>query len=444
MLRSLEALFMRKLAVLGVLCGLPLAGQTVTEPTSCLNRVGSISYPPYEWGNESSRSVIATVRVGSNGSAEILSINGQSGGSEKAFEREVQKSIAASTFESKCSGQKLILSYMFELKGERGTARKIVITRSTPNRVIVAAQPPATVCDTAADGDDEAKVFLGRSEWLLDAKRFSEALDCAEASIRWKPTANAYIDKGVALRKLKRMQEAVAAYGEAEKLEPSNQHVHFDRANSYRDLGHLERAIQDYSAAIAVNTDFDKAYLNRGNIYLRLRRFDLALVDYSTAIELDPDEAYAYVNSCLVRNHLGDYQQAQQDCDKAIQIDRSDPSAFHNRAGVWFSLQKYDEALKDATEAIRLDPDYFEARYTRGLVYGLLKQLREAAADLYEAIRLRPESAEAYALRSMARNELGDLDGAKSDQDQALKLGKAGPMKWFTRDPVTGRSIPIL
>jgi tetratricopeptide (TPR) repeat protein len=278
--------------------------------------------------------VIATVRVGSNGSAEILSIDGRSGGWEEAFEREVQKSIAASMFESKCSGQKLILSYVFELKGKRGTARETVITRPTPNRVIVAAQPPATVCDTAARSDDDAEVFRGRSDWLLDAKRFPEALECAEASVGWKLTANAYINKAVALRKLKRLQEAVAAYDEAERLEPTNQNVHFNRANSYRDLGQLERAIQDYSTAIAVNTDFDKAYLNRGNIYLRLRRFDLALVDYSAAIELDPDaNAYAYTNRCLVRNHLGDYEAALQDCDKAIQIDRSDPSAFNNRAG---------------------------------------------------------------------------------------------------------------
>src|SRR5436309_9123902 len=98
---------MGKLAVLGVLWAWSLAGQTITQPSSCLTKVGAIAYPPYEWGEESAGSVTVLVQVGSNGSAEILSING----SEVGFEREVQKSIAASAFEGRCAGQKLILSY---------------------------------------------------------------------------------------------------------------------------------------------------------------------------------------------------------------------------------------------------------------------------------------------------------------------------------------------
>src|SRR5579864_3733983 len=192
---------MRKLAVFGFLAGLALNGQTATGPLSCLETIGPISYPPYEWGRESTLSVRTTVKIGSNGTAEILLTNGRSDGWKTAFEREVAQSIAASTFDSQCSGQTLLLSYTFELKGERGASRETVTTRAEPNRVVVTARPPALICDAAARSDDEAEVFRGRSDWLLDEKRFPDALQCAQASIEWKPTANAYIDKGVALRK---------------------------------------------------------------------------------------------------------------------------------------------------------------------------------------------------------------------------------------------------
>ena len=63
-----------------------------------------------------------------------------------------------------------------------------------------------------------AEIFRGRSDWFLDAKQFPKARECAEASIAWRPTADAYIDKGVALRKLKRLQEAVAASTDPDDL----------------------------------------------------------------------------------------------------------------------------------------------------------------------------------------------------------------------------------
>ena len=141
-------------------------------------------------------------------------------------------------------------------------------------------------------------------------------------------------------------------------------------------------------------------------------------------------------------SHLGDHQLALEEYQKTILLKPIDPTAYSNRAGTWIALQKYEEAIRDATIAIRFDPHYFEAYFHRGVAHAMSRQFDAAVADLSEAIRIRPESA-AYALRALARKELGDAEGAKADQEQATKLGKTWPTMWFTRDPLTGASIPL-
>ncbi len=412
---------MRQLIAVLASCFLPLVAQ---EPTglACILRIGPISYPALSWGAEYSGVVTAVVTVGNLGDARNVRTEDQPNEWGAALDREVRNSIASSLFDSACAGRTVRIDYQFVLEGDKTTTLESAVTKEPPDEVRIAARPPGALCAGSAESDDEAEAFRGQAAALLDVD-FLGTLRCTDASIAWKGNADAYVMKGMALRKLNRLREAVAAYDEAEKLDSRDPNLHFNRANSHRDLGELDDAIRDYTTAIERMTEPRKAYDNRGSLYLRLGRVSYAQQDYSRALELDPADIVARHNLGAIHLILEEPQEALKEYEAAIAINPPDPVSLAGRALSLLSLRRRDEAISGFTDAIRLDATYVEPRYNRGLAYYQAKKYREALADLTETIRLKPDCAEAFFLRSVVRSHLGDAESARSDRQQAVKLG---------------------
>ena len=64
---------------------------------------------------------------------------------------------------------------------------------------------------------------------------------------------------------LKRPEEALASYDKAIALKPDYAEAYSNRGNALRDLKRLEDALASYDKAIALKPDFAEAYNNRGN-----------------------------------------------------------------------------------------------------------------------------------------------------------------------------------
>jgi tetratricopeptide (TPR) repeat protein len=68
--------------------------------------------------------------------------------------------------------------------------------------------------------------------------------------------------------------------------------------------GDLENAIADYTEALRLNPDYALAYNNRGDAYYNQGRYDQAIEDYTAALRIDP-------NFTLARNNLETAQKAR-------------------------------------------------------------------------------------------------------------------------------------
>ncbi len=56
-----------------------------------------------------------------------------------------------------------------------------------------------------------------------------------------------------------------------------------------RDMKRFEEALLSYDSAIRLEPKFGEAYFNRGIVLEKLKRFDEATQSYARAIEIDPD-----------------------------------------------------------------------------------------------------------------------------------------------------------
>ncbi|XP_070599129.1 small glutamine-rich tetratricopeptide repeat-containing protein alpha [Erythrolamprus reginae] len=84
-------------------------------------------------------------------------------------------------------------------------------------------------------------------------------------------------------------QSAVAFYGRAIELNPSNAVYYCNRAAAYSKLGNYAGAVRDCERAIRIDPKYSKAYGRMGLALSSLNKLSEAVFYYQKALELDPE-----------------------------------------------------------------------------------------------------------------------------------------------------------
>ncbi len=204
-------------------------------------------------------------------------------------------------------------------------------------------------------------------------------------------SASAFNNRGIALKELKRLDDALASYDKAIALKPDYAEAFNNRGIALKDLKRLDDALANYDKAIALKPDYAEAFYNRGNALKDLKRLDDALASYDKAIALKPDYAEAFYNRGNALKDLKRLDDALASYDKAIALKPDYAEAFNNRGTVLQDLKRLDDALASYDKAIALKPDYAEAFNNRGNALKELKRLDDALASYDKAIALKPD-----------------------------------------------------
>jgi tetratricopeptide (TPR) repeat protein len=228
-----------------------------------------------------------------------------------------------------------------------------------------------------------ADAHLNRGNALLRLKRFDEALASYDKAIALKgePDAMLLNCRGSVLRNLGRLDEALADLDQTIALRPDFVEAFNNRANVLKDLQRLDAALADYDRAIALKPDNADAFNNRGNLHKLLEQPDQALLDYEKAIALKPDYAEAFYNHGTMLCDLGRFAAALRQLSRAIECRPGYAEAFYNRGTALMALRRIDDALADFATALELKPDYPEAAWNRGLCNLLAGRWREGWPD---------------------------------------------------------------
>jgi tetratricopeptide (TPR) repeat protein len=139
-------------------------------------------------------------------------------------------------------------------------------------------------------------------------------------------------------------------------LDPHNDGAFVNRGIAYRRIGDVERAIRDYDEAIRLNPRAADAFNNRGNAFRDRDELERALRDYDEAIRLDPHYAHALNNRGIIFLERGDTDRAIADFNRAIGEEASYANAFRNRGLARLQQDLFDLAIEDFHNAFRLNP----------------------------------------------------------------------------------------
>jgi tetratricopeptide (TPR) repeat protein len=93
-----------------------------------------------------------------------------------------------------------------------------------------------------------------------------------------------------------------------------------DKGNALRNLKRYEEALAAYEQAIRLDPNFADAYYNKGIALNELKRHEEALAAYEQAIHLNPNDAYAYNGKGIALRDLKRYKEADQAFEKARKL----------------------------------------------------------------------------------------------------------------------------
>ena len=221
--------------------------------------------------------------------------------------------------------------------------------------------------------------------------------------------AEAHTHRGIALHKIRRFDEALAAFDQAIDLKPDSAEAWYNGANCFFDMGRLAEALEAYNQALMLQPDHALAHYNRGNALYLLQCPADALAAYENAIALKPDLALAWHNrgNALVALKRGD--NALASFNRAIAL-KPDVARFYNdRATALQTLDRFADALADCDRAIAREPANALARTNRGRVLHMLRRFDEALASFDGAIALQPDLPAAHVSKAVTLLATGNL-----------------------------------
>jgi tetratricopeptide (TPR) repeat protein len=213
-----------------------------------------------------------------------------------------------------------------------------------------------------------------------------------------KNLANAYYFRGSARFGKSDFDGAIADYGQALRLDPSDADYLNSRAAAYEAKKDVDRALADYNEAIKASPNSIYAYNNRGAVYQRKGDFARAAADYGEVTKLQPNNTEAWNARCWVRAiSPGQTQQALSDCTTALKIKPDAADVLDTRGFVYLKLGQTDNAIKDYDAALKLDQKLAASLYGRGIAKTRKGDRDGGNADIAAAKAIKSDIAEEFA-----------------------------------------------
>ncbi len=254
---------------------------------------------------------------------------------------------------------------------------------------------------TVTKGNDIAHYNLGMT--LLEHNRWEEALPHFQAAVEIQPYSYSYWQLGAVLDHLGHPAEAVTAYREAIRLNPTLTSAYNNLGAALAALGKTDEAITNYYQAIKLNPKDAEAHFNLGTIFEQQGKNPEAIREYNQAVTLKPNYAKARNNLGLLLAAAGQTASAMDQYLLALKADPNLAQTHYNLGLTLMATGQLDPAASQFAETIRLSPTHANAHYRLAVIRLRQGKIEEAVALLSESLRLRPNAPAALTLLARLR-----------------------------------------
>ena len=267
---------------------------------------------------------------------------------------------------------------------------------------------------------------------------FDKAAKIFQRSERKRAAAWIHSERAGIYKRKRDYKSAVAAYGQALKLNPGWIEYHFERGKLRLEKTKAPReAIKDFDQILRLRNDSVPVYLARAKAWNQLKEFARMEADFATAVKLRPDYPQTYYQRAFANKDRGLCKRAIADFSQIIKLKTNHliDTAYMERAKCKETIKDYRGAAADynalAQSVKRWTPlPVPQINEARGLAYLRAGMRNEALKDLRflfkyspgmmvphftEWVELYPKDRIGYFYRGQAH-----IKGRKKDPDQAI------------------------
>jgi predicted O-linked N-acetylglucosamine transferase (SPINDLY family) len=257
--------------------------------------------------------------------------------------------------------------------------------------------------------DPRAAAAFQRGVALHRQGRLNDAKQSYESAVRWNPR------HGEALHLLGLLaldagdpDRAVQLIGKALSIHPRNAVMQVHQGMALHSVARYEAAIACYDEAIRLSPNDANAHEHRGHAQGALRQWTAALESYDKAIALGPDRSDAHNSRGTALYYLQRPEDAIASYERAIAANLHNAQAYNNLANILRENMRYGAAIASYDKAIALNPNYADAYYNRGNALREVEDFPAAIASYDKAAALNPDFRSLYAVRCYTRMQVCD------------------------------------
>ncbi len=229
---------------------------------------------------------------------------------------------------------------------------------------------------------------------------------------------------GVALRRMRRFDEAVGELDKVSAFDRDYPGLSLERGLLFEESGDVEKAIDQFKGALAKAPDDPDLQLRVGSAYVAIGRPEDALPMLKKALEQRPSsaEAHHYIGRALMLEGGSMLADALRNLKRAVELDPN--KAEYHVYVAWAANDTTPAQLELASDevdkALTLDKLNAEAYWLRGSVRRMEGQLDDAIKDEKHALELRPSRYEAHATLAECYDQKNDPAGSAVEWTRAI------------------------
>ena len=200
-----------------------------------------------------------------------------------------------------------------------------------------------------------AEGYWRQYEETKDPHWVADAMDaCARASALDAGLPEVHTVLGLIHQGTGKPGEAAKEFGEALRIDPTNDTASRGLAASYEALGDFAKAVQTHQQAIAVRPDYWGGYSAYAVFLYKRGQLDRAAEQFERVIALVPDSGRGYSDLGGIRFLQGRYNEARRLYLKAIEI-QPNYRAYSNLGTLEFFERRYNEAAGYFESALKMN-----------------------------------------------------------------------------------------
>lgn len=283
----------------------------------------------------------------------------------------------------------------------------------------------------AVELSDDPFYTYKQTDLLTHIGKNQTACELLEQALEREPENGQLWGKyGQALRRMRRLDDALMAYQRAIDLDPDDAWAWGGQGLTLGEMNRHADALICFDKALGLNTEDPWLWYNRAEELLALNRPHDALESLNQAIKRRPDHAESWAKRGQALRKVNQLEEALSAFDKAVHVNPNYAWAWNGRALTLRELRRRDEALVSYQRAVREDPHNIWYRINQIDLLLDMRQAQEAMNVAQALTDIAPDNAVVWARQGQVLRRLHRYADALSSYDRALTLDPRYAWAW--------------